>query len=52
MNELRFEESNLAQTHAATMDDINNKVKELDALLTDKPDPQWETLSLSMISHL
>ena len=42
----------LVQTHASTMDDIAEKVKQLDALLTDKPDPNWETMAMSMISNL
>ena len=29
----------MVQSHAYIMDDINEKVKQLDALLTDKPDP-------------
>ena len=30
------------------MKDMKEKVAELEALITDKPDPNWETLALSM----
>ena len=34
------------------MGDIDAKVAELEDLITGKQDPDWETLAISMISHL
>ena len=42
----------LVQSHAEEVKDINAKVAELESLITDQPDPNWETLALGMISHL
>lgn len=52
MNELKYKAQMLVQSHAAEVKDINDKVKELENLITDQPDPNWETLALGMISHL
>ena len=39
MNELKFKAEMLAQSHAAEVKDINEKVAELERLMTDQPDP-------------
>lgn len=52
MNELKYKAQMLVQSHAAEVKDINDKVKELENLITDQLDPNWETLALGMISHL
>ena len=38
--------------YSGAIGEINDKVGELDQLLENTNDPNWETLSLSMISHL
>ena len=42
----------LVQEHAGKVKDVEEKVAELANLIAGKQDPDWETLALSMISHL
>ena len=42
----------MAYQQEGVMGDINGKIAELESLITGKQDPDWETLAISMISHL
>ena len=42
----------MVHSQSLMMGDINAKIAELDSLITGKQDPDWETLAISMISHL
>ena len=40
------------RSHAREIDDINNKIAQVEYLVDEKADPNWETLSLKMINNL
>ena len=56
MLNLKLEAKNRAEmfmgSYSSEIGEINDKVGELDSLLENTNDKNWETLSLSLISHL